>query len=201
MRIGLIAMSAKPCHAGHYALMEAAAAENDSVKVFVSLSDRKRPGEMPIRGSDMRTVWTKYIEPSLPGHIQVIYDGGTPVQRVYAELEAAELAGSLNTYTVYADPVDTARNYPEKNRLKYFPLIYKNGQVLFAAEKNPSMFTRGEGTPDVSGTKMRAALAAGDFETFQRGMPIGIDAQGIFSILCPSNVTETVLRALIRSNL
>ena len=201
MRIGLIAMSAKPYHAGHHALVESAAAENDEVRVFVSLSDRKRPGEMPIMGSDMRMVWSKYIEPALPGNVRVEYDGGTPVQRVYSELELAEKDGSADVFTVYADPVDTSRNFPEKNRQRYFPEIYARGQVIFAAEENPAMFTRGEGTPDVSGTKMRAALATGDFETFQRGMPAGVDAMAVFNALRPKTMAEVMLRALIRSNL
>ena len=186
MRIGLIAMSAKPYHAGHHALVEMAAAENDLVKVFVSLSDRKRPGEMPLLGSDMRTVWADYIEPILPGNVEVVYGGDAPVRRVYTEIQEAERAGSADIYTVYSDPRDTANNYPEKYRVKNFPQMYAAGQV---------------GTPDVSGTKMRAALAGGDFETFQQGMPAGIDARGVFNVLRPKGMTEAMLRALIRSNL
>ena len=201
MRIGLIAMSAKPYHAGHHALVEMAAAENDLVKVFVSLSDRKRPGEMPLLGSDMRTVWADYIEPILPGNVEVVYGGDAPVRRVYTEIQEAERAGSADIYTVYSDPRDTANNYPEKYRVKNFPQMYAAGQVIFAAEDNPGAFTRGVGTPDVSGTKMRAALAGGDFETFQQGMPAGIDARGVFNVLRPKGMTEAMLRALIRSNL
>lgn len=201
MRIGLIAMSAKPYHAGHHALVEMAASENDLVKVFVSLSDRKRPGEMPLLGSDMRTVWADYIEPILPGNVEIVYEGGTPVRRVYTEIQEAERAGSTDVYTVYSDPQDTAVNYPEKYRIKNFPRMYANGQVVFAAEVNPGSFTRGAGTPDVSGTKMRAALAAGDFRTFERGMPAGIDAQGVFDVLRHKGMTEAMLRALIRSSL
>jgi len=177
-----------------------AAGENDLVKVFVSLSDRKRPGEMPLLGSDMRTIWSQYLEPAMPGNVEIVY-GGAPVQKVYVELSEAEKSGSTDTYTVYSDPQDTALNYPETNRLKYFPGIYENGQVLFAAEENPGRFTRGEGTPNVSGTKMRAAISAGDFATFQQGMPAGVDARGVFDILRPKTVAEAMLRAFIRRSL
>lgn len=200
MNIGLIPMSAKPYHAGHHALVTMAAGENDLVKVFVSLSDRKRPGELPLLGSDMRMIWSQYLEPVMPGNVEIVY-GGAPVQKVYVELAEAEKSGSTDIYTVYSDPQDTALNYPEANRLKYFPGIYENGQVLFAAEENPGRFTRGEGTPNVSGTKMRAAISAGDFATFQKGMPPGVDAQGVFDILRPKSVAESMLRAFIRRSL
>lgn len=200
MNIGLIPMSAKPYHAGHHALVTMAAGENDLVKVFVSLSDRKRPGELPLLGSDMRAIWSQYLEPAMPGNVEIVY-GGAPVQKVYAELADAETAGSTDTYMVYSDPTDTALNYPEKNRVKYFPKLYENGQVLFAAEENPGRFTRGEGTPNVSGTKMRAAISAGDFEAFQQGMPPGVDARGVFNVLRPKTVAESMLRAFIRRTL
>lgn len=200
MKIGLIPMSAKPYHAGHHALVTMAAAENDLVKVFVSLSDRKRSGELPLLGSDMRTIWSQYLEPIMPGNVEIVY-GGAPVQKVYAELSDAEASGSTDTYMVYSDPADTALNYPERNRLKYFPGIYEKGQVLFAAEENPGRFTRGEGTPNVSGTKMRAAISSGDFEAFSKGMPVGVDAQGVFDILRPKKIAEALLRAFIRKTL
>ena len=47
MRIGLVPMAAKPYHAGHHALVTAAAKENDKVLLYISLSDRKRKGELP----------------------------------------------------------------------------------------------------------------------------------------------------------
>ena len=136
----------------------------------------------------------------MPGNVEIVY-GGAPVQKVYAELSDAEAAGSTDAYMVYSDPADTALNYPEKNRLKYFPGIYEKGQVLFAAEENPGRFTRGEGTPNVSGTKMRAAISAGDFEAFQQGMPPGVDARGVFNVLRPKTVAESMLRAFIRRTL
>lgn len=210
MKIGLVPLAAKPYHAGHHCLVNIASAENDIVKVFVSLSDRSRPGEMTIRGSDMQRVWQEYLTPIMPEKVEIIY-GGAPVRRVYEELEIAErvyeeleIAGvsePYDTYTVYSDPEDTAGNYPMKYREKYFPKMYASGHVVFAAEKNPNQFTRGcvQGTPDVSGTKMREAIAAGDFETFQAGMPPGVDAHAVFEILRQAPVSENLLRSLIRS--
>lgn len=196
MKIGLIPVSAKPYHAGHHALVEIAAGENDSVVLFVSTSDRTRKGELPIYGSDMLNIWKNHIEKILPGNVEVQY-GGSPVRKVYEALSDAEKAGSEDTFTVYSDPTDTAQNYPEASRMKNFAELYDAGQVLFAAEENPGMFTRGQGTPDVSGTKMRAAIESGDIETFAAGMPAGLDHRAVFNILSSAK-NESLIREYLR---
>ena len=206
MKIGLVPMAAKPYHAGHHALVEAAAAENDKVIVYVSTSDRKRKGEFPIMGQDMVRVWKEEIESVLPGNVEAQY-GGSPVRKVYEELERADASNSQDTYRVYSDPVDTSRNYPEAYRQKNFAGIYNAGQVIFAAEENPAAFTRGEGTPNISGTKMRSSLEACDFNAFKDGMPDGVNPENIYKILCgkdpyqgaPDPTNEAILRAFIRN--
>lgn len=198
MKIGLIATAAKPYHAGHHALVEMAAAENDRVYLFVSTSDRRRKGEMPILGADMLRVWQEHLEGIMPPNVTIEY-GGSPVQKVYTVLGNADTMGSSDAFTVYSDPEDTAANFPVRSREKYFPGLYAAGQVVFAAEENPGLFTRGGGTPDVSGTKMRAAISSGDVETFRRGMPSGVDADAVLDILRPKALGEALLRAYIRS--
>ena len=200
MRIGLIGMSAKPYHAGHHALVVKAAGENDNVKLFVSLTDRVRKGEVPIRGSDMLRVWEEHLIPIMPQNVTVdLGSSPSPVQKIYQVLAQAEEEGSEDTFTVYSDPTDTAVCYPVKNRIKYFPTLYDKGQVVFACEAAPESLSRGVGTPDVSGTSMRAALASGDREAFRAGMPPGVDADAVFDTLSPQQMTESVLRAFIRS--
>jgi len=170
MKIGLVPMSAKPYHKGHHYLVTSAAAQNDKVLLFVSTSDRCRKGEVPIYGSDMEDIWCNRIEKILPKNVTPIY-GGSPVRKVYETLIAAEeLLNSgmlVDTYTVYSDAEDTALNYTVGRSKKpgaipptekYFPNLYLQGFVSFAAETNPSMFTRGSGAPDVSGTVMRNRL-------------------------------------------
>jgi len=197
MKIGLVPMSAKPYHIGHHALAEMAASQNDRVILFVSLSDRKRKGQVPIMGSHMEDIWQTEIEPVLPPNVEVVY-GGSPVRKVYEELERANVSNSDHIYRVYSDPVDTARNYPETNRIKNFRNLYQRGQVIFAAEENPSQFTRGAGTPNISGTAMRNALECGNKEEFKAGLPDGVDKERIYMMLCPLRQEHT-LRHLIRS--
>ena len=77
MKIGLVPMSAKPYHRGHHYLVTSAAAQNDKVMLFVSISDRCRKGEIPIYGSDMEDIFCNRIETVLPQNVQVEY-GGSP---------------------------------------------------------------------------------------------------------------------------
>ena len=182
-RIGLIPVSGKPYHAGHHYLVERAASENEEVILFVSTSDRKRKGEFPIFGADMQRIWREELEPIMPSNVTVQY-GGSPVRKVFETIgTACEIDGVQETYVVYSDPADTAQNYPQSQRDKYMQPLCDNGQVIFAAEENPEAFTRGSGSPNVSGTKMREALEQGKFEPFAAGMPQGVNAQNVWNIL------------------
>jgi len=186
-KIGLIPVSGKPYHAGHHYLVERAAGENDEVILFVSTSDRLRKGQFPIYGADMQRVWQEELESIMPANVSVVY-GGSPVQKVYEEIGAAcKIEGVTETYVVYSDPTDTAQNYPEKNRDKYMQPLCDQGQVIFAAEENPQAFTRGSGSPNVSGTKLREALEENKFDQFAAGMPPGVNAQNIWNILMKTN--------------
>ena len=197
MKIGLVPVSAKPYHAGHHALVTMAASENEKVILFVSTSDRKRSGEFPILGTDMLQVWQEELENIMPGNIEIQY-GGSPVRKVYKTLEMASDSGSPDTYVVYSDPVDTAQNYPEASLVKYCNSLRSSGQCLLAAEENPGSLTRGEGTPNISGTKVRLALQAKDLEGFVAAMPAGVDGQNIFNILTKQDQNEALIRNFIR---
>ena len=197
MRIGLVPVSAKPYHAGHHALVSAAARENERVFLFVSTSDRLRKGEFPIYGRDMERVWKEELENIMPPNVEVQY-GGSPVRKVYEELGRANEIMSEDIYTVYSDPADTSQNYALHMRQKYFPDIFASGKVRFAAEDAPESFTRGVGTPDISGTKVREMLRDGDIEAFSEVMPKGVDVEKVFSILS-SRFNEQYLRSFVRS--
>jgi hypothetical protein len=186
-RVGLVPVSGKPYHAGHHFLVEKAASENDKVILFVSTSDRIRKGEFPIKGADMQKVWQQELEKIMPSNVTVEY-GGSPVRKVYDLIGGAcKLSGVEETYVVYSDPTDTAQNYPQANRDKYMQPLCDQGQVLFAAEENPESVTRGAGSPNVSGTKMRQALQDGDFNIFAADMPTGVNAQNVWNILTASS--------------
>ena len=128
MKIGLVPISAKPYHAGHHALVTTASAENDEVLLYVSVSDRKRKGELSISGADMKKIWDEEIENILPGNVTPVY-GGSPVRHVFDVLQNAEeklVSGKYqgHEYTVYSDPTDTSQNYSTASRQKYFPTLF-----------------------------------------------------------------------------
>lgn len=172
MKIGLIAMSAKPYHKGHAAMIERAARENDEVHVYVSLSDRKRTGdEVPILGTDMAELWQQTITASLPANVTVSY-GGSPVGNVWKELGAANEAHSDDTYTVYGDSDDLAQSFPDNSMDKYCGDLFRAGRVK-----------RGVTERLASGTTLRQHLASGDRDSFLRELPTSIDRDLVWNVL------------------
>jgi cytidyltransferase-like protein len=181
--VGLVPMSAKPFHDGHWWLIGEAARDNDEVIVFVSTSDRKRKGQHTILGSDMKDIWNDYLEPIMPANVKIEY-GGSPVRKVYEVVgDAAEKAAAgqtvETTFRVYSDKTDTAQNYPEKNRQKYMQPLYDQGRIEFPGE---AWQDRSETSVTTSGTGMRLALQQGDFDTFAAGMPAPLSDEAVQAI-------------------
>jgi len=176
-RYGLIAMSAKPFHAGHDGLIRLASNENDIVKLFVSISDRKRKGEQMVSGETMSDIWREFIEPSLPSNIHVSY-GGSPIRKTYEFLGAENEAGSDDVYVIYSDPEDLTNNFPEKSLEKYMGDLYARGKIILEP------IQRSE-TTDITGTQMRAWLSSGDMDSFISNLPASIRDRGaeIFDLL------------------
>lgn len=176
-RIALVPMAAKPYHVGHDGLVRIAASECDEVRLFVSAGDRVRPGEIPIYGKDMLLIWANYIEPTLPGNVDVQYVA-VPVQSVYANLEEAEAIGDTETvFVIYSDNEDILK-YKPATLTKSASSLYTNDQIeLRGVDRNE--------TVPVSGTKMREYLAAGDAKNFAKFLPAGVRqySQEIIGIL------------------
>ena len=183
MKIALIPISAKPYHAGHHYLIETAAAKNDKVIVFASISDRKRKGEFPVHGKTMHEIWKSEILKIMPDNVDVVF-GGSPVRKVYEMIgDACEGVGEHDLFMVYSDVVDTKMNYPRKNREKYMEPLWSAGHVTFAAEIMPESFIRGGGAPDVSAENVRHHLQNRDFIEFSKCMPPGLNSYACWSKL------------------
>jgi len=186
MKIALVPMAAKPYHAGHDGLVRIAASENDLVKLFVSTSDRKRPGEIPILGSDMMTIWTSYIEPTLPGNVEVEYVN-VPVTGVYSALESADASKSKDEFYIYSDSEDILK-YRESSLKKSAPRLFKANKI------NLKGVDRTQTVP-VSGTKMRQLLSTGNVKKFVSLLPPAVRQYGteIYDILS-KQVVESLIR-------
>ena len=190
MKIGLVPMAGKPVHAGHWGLIQIAANENDSVKVFASTGDRDF-----IRGVDMMQVWQDYLIPALPGNVEVVFVP-VPVKSVYDELQAGESSRSKDTYVIYSDEEDILK-YKDESLKKNAPNLRKKKQIELRGVSRTE-------TVNVSGTKMREYLAAGDFKAFAKFLPAAVrqHAKEIVNILTSKpankkNVKEAILRRYI----
>jgi cytidyltransferase-like protein len=177
--VGLIGGSFKPFTKGHYFLVENAAKIADKVILLVSTTDRVRKGEMPIFwNGQMETIWKTFIERSLPKNVEVVYTNN-PLTSIFKILgDANNDENNHNSYVLFGDIEDTAKNFPEKSLQKYFPRLLSNDQIDlrgFDREKNIN----------ISGTMMRDFVAKNDIESFTRNLPAPIQKWGqeIFDIL------------------
>jgi nicotinamide mononucleotide adenylyltransferase len=192
MKIALIPMAAKPYHAGHDGLVRIASNENDEVHLFVSTSDRKRPGELPILGSTMQQIWVNFIEPILPQNV-IVYYGGTPVSKVYKELENAESSVSKDEYTVYSDVEDILK-YSDEKLEKSAPTMFSNGQIMTRGIRRSE-------TAQVSGAQMRKFLKDGDEESFISFLPLEVQRHGksIYNMLKNDFISESLIRKYVKT--
>jgi len=192
MKIGLVPMAAKPYHAGHHGLVMLASQENDKVLLFVSTSDRKRPGEIPILGKTMLRIWSEFIEPVLPGNVEVQYVP-VPVSGVYNTLEFAEQENSEDEFTIYSDAEDIMK-YKEQSLKKSAKETYNDERIHLRGVERSS-------TVDVSGTEMRNLLAsnkAKDKKKFISFLPkeIQVNGESIYNML-KNQTNEALIRAYI----
>jgi len=192
MKIGLLGMSAKPYHAGHDKLVRIASKENDSVMLFVSTTDRARPGELQVSGDTMQLIWWDYIEPTLPSNVVPDY-GGVPVSKVYTALEKAEVEDSQDTFVIYSDDEDIVK-YTDQNLINSAPTLFANGQI----ERRG--ISRSE-TAQVSGTEMREFIENADEASFIALLPPAIQKNGkaIFELLQDEIVGESLVRRYIKT--
>lgn len=172
MKIGIMVGSFKPFNSAHWNVVKFTAERCDVVHLYVSLADRKKKGEFPIRGSTMATIWREHIEPVLPSNVTVSYTTGSPVAMAYAELGEADKAGSADTYVVYAARSDMDNRFSERSLSKYAPKLFRAGQI----EREVTQRT-------FSGTEMRRFLANGDKWSFVEHMPSEIDGEAVWDVL------------------
>jgi len=173
-KIGLVPMSAKPLHAGHWGLINIAASENDEVHLFVSLSDRDN-----ISGAAMGKIWKELIEPILPGNVKIEFPI-SPVGAVFKELGDADESGSQDVFSVYSDPEDTTKNYKTLGR--YAGNLIANDQVKMRPIERTS-------TVNVSGTQMRQWFDADDKQSFINHLPNELDGNKVWDILKSASTT------------
>lgn len=185
----MIAMSGKPFHRQHDALIRNALRECDIVHVYVSLADRKRPGEITVLGADMEKIWHELIEPSLPPDVTVEYTNA-PINAIWAEMGRAKDASSPDTFVIYGDAKDLGARFSEAALTKYVGPLHAAGQVVLRVTSSADAALRG--------TDVRRALGSDDFAFFKDAMPSWMDARQAWDILT-HHTAEGLLRQFVRS--
>jgi cytidyltransferase-like protein len=171
-KIGYIGGGFKPFHAGHYALIQAAAKECDLVRLFVSTGDRNRMGEVPIKGSAMQEIWSKYLLNIMPQNIDVTFTP-SPVRKIYETIGEEDKSADTDVlHIIYSDDADLGKNYPEKNLKRYFPRLSEIGKV--AVKPYPRT-----ATVNISGTTMRKFIELGLRNDFIDGLPEPVRNHGL----------------------
>lgn len=167
-KIGIVAGAFKPFHVGHLTLIEIAARENDEVRLYISLTDRVRPGEVTIKGETMERIWREHYEKLLPNNVIIEYmpKAKSPIRAAYEFLGKENEAGSDDLYRIYGTNADLDEAFPTESLQKYADGLWTRRQI----ELQP--ISRGE-TVSVSGTEMRNWLHVGDEQSFIENSPAG----------------------------
>lgn len=170
MKVGIIAMSAKPYHRGHDDMIRRASGECEWVRVYASLADRRRAGEpVPVLGSDMKLIWDELILPGLPSNVEVVF-GGSPVGNVWRDL-GGDRTGT-DEYVIYAGPDDLDESFTDKLLLQYCGHLIEQGRIKREATQRLA-----------SGSEMRAMLTRGDKAGFVAQLPPSIDSSRVWDVL------------------
>ena len=157
--IGIIAMAAKPPHAGHVALLELACNECDVVYAFVSTADRSRPGELEVKWEDVEQTWSEDTVPSLPNNFKYVPTREAPVRKAYELIESSDHSWKI---ALYGRPEDMSER---------FRLMPKNVTI------------RSVNLGAYSGTACRKAVADNDFSAFKKMMAPQVDAEALWTRL------------------
>ena len=101
--------------------------------------------------------------------------GGSPIRKIYERVGAENEAGSEDTYVIYSDPEDLARNFPTGAMEKYAGDLYAKGRIVLEPIQRSS-------TCDVSGSQMREWLISGK-EDFVSHLPACLPAEDVWNRL------------------
>ena len=164
--LGIVAMAAKPPHAGHIKLLELACRECDVAYAFVSTADRARPGELEVTWAQVEPTWTDDIVPSLPENFKFVPTREAPVRKAYELIEQADPKWRIALYgRADGELSQRFRNMPQNVTVRDVTL------------------------GSYSGTAVRQAIAAGDYSEFEEMMAPQVNALALWKRLVNSKMT------------
>ncbi len=165
MNIGIYCGSFKPLHNAHYEIIKKASIENDIVLLIVSLKDRIKKDEFPIRGKHMAIIWQNHLQYIMPKNVNTIFVLDSPVKKVYSILSDFEKIQDKNIFNIYGGKKDLEKYFSKLN----YHLECIN---IIKIERN-----------DMSGTKMRSFLMNNDKNSFIINLPTQLNGDEIYNIL------------------
>ena len=157
----IIALAGKPVHAGHFALFEKAARENDKVLIFVSTLDRTE-NNVKVSGKKMLDIWSSYLTPALQKNVTPIFCNRSPISEIYEFIGKAD--PRLVSINIYGDPHDVEGNFPDKSLEKY-------ANALWLAKKIKRVSVPRTQTVMISGSQMREYIKRGAKHDFINNLP------------------------------
>lgn len=169
MKIGLIGVSGKPIHSGHWALIHKISNINDKVRVFVSLADRiDKQTKIKILGADMYYIWTEYLLPNLPYNVTVEF-GGSPIKKIYQFIGDNQNESDIE-FNIYSESKDLLNDFPMQALMKYFAQLNSDNKIKLVPISRKD-------TKNISGTEMRNYLYNGNKSKFIENLPDVIDGE------------------------
>jgi len=159
-KIGILPLSGKPVHDGHWKLINKISDENDCCILLVSIKDRIKKGEFPIYGDNMFEIWRDILYKKLPKNV-IFKIVDSPFSSVIKEIDLFENIKKNYYINIYSD-VDDIKRFDMNNIRNRFSRLSSNIKLCGVSRNN---------TVNISGTKMREFLRNNDKNNFISYLP------------------------------
>ena len=170
MRVGVIGGGFKPPHKGHFAFAKQALTKvPDLDKLFIYVGGKVRAGAA-ITQDQAIEIWKIYAD-NLPGNIEIL-PADQPIAKAYSQA-SKNPENEVYWFLGVRDEDDAKEADRREAHVRKNPEKYSNLNVVRINDT---------GT-DVSGTKARKALEAGDKEAFFQSLPNEVDKDKVYNIV------------------
>jgi hypothetical protein len=127
---GVIVMSGKPVHSGHWELIKKVSQAHERVDVYISTSDREN-----VKGEKMFQIWKEFLVPNLPANVHYRFSDSPYVTMKHDIVSAQKygLSCKFNWYTAKKDVASARSGMNGVNIIDVDPLAETSGTELRAA--------------------------------------------------------------------
>lgn len=169
--VSIFPLAAKPAHAGHWDMIEGISkiqpvnpatgkSVNHVVKVIASEAGRERPGEISISPRQALTYWSLYLKKHLPENVTML-----STKDIFGQIQKETIKARSNPNVlavwIWSGDKDAGR----------FDDISSKIEGVSQPPQAKAEAALGRPTTNVSGTRMRQAIADDDMEFFIQHLP------------------------------